>query len=126
MASMASITLVGNLGGDPEFYENRAKFRVAVNTRRSGQKVTTWYDVTVWGKQVEFLAEKVQNGEVHRGSSVLVQGEVEARPWVGKDGKDRVSLDVSASKVLANGSGSAGTEGESEETATPAWGRPPF
>jgi single-strand DNA-binding protein len=123
MASMAAVTLVGNLGADPEFTDTRAKLRVAVNTRRSGQKVTTWYDVTVWGKQAEFLAERVANGEVRRGSTVLVQGEIEARPWVGKDGKERVSLDVNASKVLAIGSAS---EESQEGSGTPAWGAPPF
>lgn len=123
MPSMASVTLIGHLGATPDVYENRSRFRVAVNTRRGGEKITTWYDVTVWGKASEWLAEKVSSGEARQGSTVLVQGEIEARPWTGKDGSHRVSLDVNASKVLVIGSASAGNQGQS---ASEDWGEPPF
>ena len=124
MPSMASVTLIGHLGADPEVLENRVKARVAVNTRRSGNKVTTWYDVTVWGKQAEFFAERVAHGEALRGALVCVQGEIEARPWTGKDGAQRVSLDVNASRVMVIGS-EAGQESPSA-SSNGTWSEPPF
>ena len=93
-----SITLVGNLGRDPEmrYLPSGAavtSFSVAVNksyTKASGEKVkeTVWLRISAFGK----LAEVV-NQYCKKGQTVLVVGELQAdkdtgspRIWTAQDG----------------------------------------
>ena len=72
MAGIAKITLVGNLGRDPETrYTPNGKmnvtFTMAVSRRfndQSGQQQerTNWYRVTAWGGLAENLDRMAQNG----------------------------------------------------------------
>lgn len=94
------IIIVGNLGGDPEMrYTPQGNavtnFSVAVNLPRrdsaSNQMVddTTWYRVSVWGRQAE-----VADQYLRRGMKVLVEGELHPRPFTGNDGQERMSMDI--------------------------------
>ncbi len=77
--SFNKIILVGNLGRDPELrYTPQGtavcSFTMASNERRrdkSGeqQDVTTWFRVTVWGKQAETVSKYLT-----KGRSVYVEG----------------------------------------------------
>ena len=99
------ITLVGNLGQDPEMRYTPSgvpvtSFSVAVNKRWTNQEgqqqdKTTWFRVTTWRKQAEVVSQYLT-----KGSRVLVVGEVdEARPWTDRDGNNRASLEVTANQV---------------------------
>jgi single-strand DNA-binding protein len=105
------ITLVGNLGRDPEmrYLPSGAavtSFSVAVNksyTKASGEKVkeTIWVRVSAFGK----LAEVV-NQYCKKGQAVLVVGELQAdkstggpRIWSAQDGSPRASFEVTAGTV---------------------------
>lgn len=99
------ITLIGNLGQDPEMRYAPSgvpvtSFSVAVNkswVNAEGQKQdkTLWFRVTAWRK----LAETT-NQYLHKGSKVLVVGTIEeARPWTDKDGNNRASIEVTADTV---------------------------
>jgi len=79
--SYHTVIIVGNLGRDPEmrYTPNGSavtSFNVASNrayTNQDGQKVkeTTWFRVSVWGKQAETVSEYLK-----KGSMVLVEGEL--------------------------------------------------
>jgi len=97
-----SITLIGNLGNDPEMRYTPAgtavcSFRLAVNrtwTDGEGNKKdkTTWFRVTTWRKQAE-----IANQYLKRGAKVLVVGEVEEpNAFVNKAGEPAASLEVTA------------------------------
>lgn len=99
------ITLVGNVGQDPEMRYTPSgqpvtSFSLAVNKSWVGadgqrQDKTLWFRVTCWRKLAETVSQYVK-----KGSKVLVVGEIEeARPWTDKDGNNRASLDVTASAV---------------------------
>ena len=99
------ITLIGNLGNDPEMrYTSSgvpvASFSLAVNkswTSQDGTKQdkTTWFRVTTWRKQAEIVSQYLT-----KGRQVFVIGEIEeARPWTDKDGNHRASLEVTATSV---------------------------
>jgi len=99
------ITLVGNLGSDPEMRYTPsgvpvASFSLAVNktwTGQDGQKQdkTTWFRVTTWRKTAEIVSQYL-----NKGSKVLVIGELEdARTWTDRDGNHRASLEVTAQTV---------------------------
>ena len=105
-----TIILIGNLGKDPEMRftpsgQPVTTLSVATNRRYNGQngqpvKETTWFRVTVWGKQAESC-----NEFLHKGSKVLVEGRLNPDPETGgphiweNNGKVGASFEVTASTV---------------------------
>jgi len=87
------VTLIGNVGGDPELRytpDGKAvcKFSVAVNPRKD---VVIWHRVTCWDSDAERAAEFLSMGK-----RVFVIGEAVAHAYTDKAGKLRASLDVTA------------------------------
>ena len=118
------ITIVGRLGRDPEsrFLSDGTQvtsFSVATDrkwTAQDGQKQerTVWFRVSAWGKLGE-----VCNQYLTKGRLVMVVGELrEPKPYQGRDGEWRASLDVTAREVKF-----LGGKGDSEQ-AGPATPRP--
>lgn len=70
---MKNITVVGRLGRDPESRQldgrTMTKFSVAVSDYK---KNTTWFNVTVFGKQADSCAQYL-----NKGSQVVVAGRFE-------------------------------------------------
>ncbi len=116
--------VVGHLGRDPELRYTPSgqavcSFSVATTRRwtdRSGQdqEKTTWFRVSVWGKQAESCHQFLKKGRL-----VLVEGEVDASSWMGQDGQPRASLELSARNVRFLG----GRESEGAGMATVGAGR---
>jgi single-strand DNA-binding protein len=109
MASLAKITLIGNLGGDPETrYTPQGtlvvNFSLAVNNRRrdqSGnqQESTNWYRISAFGRLAETMVNLSERGYLTKGKQVYIDGNFEAREWTGQDGATRTSLDVTAREM---------------------------
>ena len=116
------LTIVGNLGRDPEMrYTPSGKavtnFSVAVNTRWTNGDGTnaervTWYKVACWGK----LAE-VTNEYLAKGRKVLVvASRIEAEAYIDKEGELRAALRVTADAVkFLDGKGEEAAEVEEKE-----------
>ncbi|MEX1019017.1 MAG: single-stranded DNA-binding protein [Litorilinea sp.] len=113
------ITLVGNLGNDPEMRYTPSgvpvtNFNVAVSRRWTGQdgqsqEKTTWFRVTAWRRQAELASQYLT-----KGRQVLVVGEVEeAEVWTDREGNARASLNVTANSIQFLGSRSDGSGGGS-------------
>ncbi len=106
----AIITLIGNLGGDPDSAAvgdtTVCNFSVASNTRIKGEDHTNWFRVAAWGK----LGETCQKF-LSKGRRVQVVGRLNARDW-STDDKSGTSLDVNAMDVQFLGG--ANEEGEGE------------
>lgn len=104
MASFCKVTIVGNVGRDPEqrYTPNGTmvvSFSVAVNNRRrnpdgSFQEETEWFRITCFGRQAEFAQQYITKGRV-----VFVDGRLRVDRWTGQDGSPRYTLDVVASDV---------------------------
>lgn len=108
--SFQTTIFIGNLGKDPELRyipsgQAVCSFPVASNEVRkvNGEviKETTWYRVSVWGKQAESC-----NTYLHKGSRVLVEGKLKPDPetgnprmWSRDDGSTGTSFDITASTV---------------------------
>ena len=99
------ITLIGNLGGDPEMRYTQdgtpvTSFRVATNRRWKTQDGTTqeksvWFRVSAWQR----LAETC-NQYLTKGQRELVVGEMEEpSTWTDQEGNTRSSLEVRARNV---------------------------
>lgn len=105
------VTIVGNLGGDPEMRYTPSgvpvtRFSVATNRRwtdaegNPGEE-TTWFRVSAWRR----LAETC-NQYLSKGRQVLVEGRLAPdsetggpRVWTGNDGVARASYELSALTV---------------------------
>ena len=127
------ITLVGNLGRDPEMRYTPSgvavtSFSVAVNrswTGQDGQRQdrTTWFRISAWRR----LAETC-NQYLTKGQRVLVVGELEEpNTWTDREGNTRASLEVTARTVRfmntrAESEAMAGGWGQSGGQNAPAGG----
>lgn len=81
---MKSVSIAGNIGKDAEVRRTQggtavASFSVAVEDRQGRDKSTLWFDVSVWGKRGETLAQYLT-----KGSKVGVSGDLGTREYNGK------------------------------------------
>ncbi len=122
------ITLIGNLGNDPEMRYTPtgvpvANFSMAVSrswTNQEGQRQekTMWFRVTAWRKLAETVSQYLT-----KGRTVLVVGELEdARAYTDRDGNLRAALEVTAQTVrFIGGRGDGGShESGGFQNAPPA------
>ena len=97
---MNSVVIVGRLGQDPEikYFESgsvKARFSVAVDRSFSREnKVTDWFNVEVWGKQAEFVAEWVK-----KGTLVSIAGQLEVNRYTDQAGNPKEWPQIKASDV---------------------------
>lgn len=116
------IILIGHLGADPELRYTPSgqpvtSFRMATtrrwNDRESGEgrEETTWFRVTVWGKQAEACNEFLSKGRL-----VLVEADrIQASPYLNKEGQPAASLEITARAVrFLGGRGAQAEEGPAE------------
>lgn len=124
--SFNRIILVGNLGRDPELrYTTQGNpvcsFSMATNERRKDrngemQDQTTWFRVTLWGRQAETASQYLQ-----KGRPVYIEGRLRVEEWTDRDGKPRTTLEVSATDMQFIGGGRA-EEPATERAASAAAG----
>ena len=101
---MLRVSLLGNLGADPETrYSQKgtamAQFRVAVNQVRTGpdgerQESTEWFRVRAMGR----LADYAQR--LTKGQRVLVVGRLDITHYQSREGEPRLGFDVWADEVV--------------------------
>ena len=105
MPSKAIVTLIGHLGRDPEarYTPNGAmnvSFSLPTSIKRGDTETTTWWNVTVWGKQAETMLTLADKGALRKGTLVSVVGVAQQREYTNNNGELKQSLDVNASDVL--------------------------
>lgn len=98
------VTLIGNLGKDPEVKHlegGSAVARIVLATNenyrdRNGdwQTVTEWHNVVVWGPMVESVERYYKKGNL-----VYVEGKLTTRKWTDKDNNDRYTTEVRANTL---------------------------
>ena len=99
--SFAKVSIVGNLGRDPEtrYTPNGAlnvQFTIAASGKpdRDGNRTTTWFRVTAWDKAAERLVAMAEKGYIAKGRTLYVDGTLEQREYTDANGQQRTSLDV--------------------------------
>jgi single-strand DNA-binding protein len=100
--SYEKLTIVGNLGKDLELHHTSdgtpvTTLSVAVNKKRKeGSKVTTWYEVSVFGKSAENAVEYLK-----KGSKVLAEcSNLRVNPYLHKDGKPDAGLEAYGDRIV--------------------------
>src|SRR5262249_22455962 len=110
MATFNKVIIVGHLGRDPELRYTPSgtavcDFSVATTERKrgreggEGEEVTTWFRVSMWGRQAE-----VANQYLQKGKLVYVEGRWTQREWTARDGNKRTSLEVHGTDLQFIGS----------------------
>ena len=116
MASVNKVTLVGNLGADPETRympsgDAVTNIRVATTDRykdkASGEmkEATEWHRIAFFGRLAEIAGEYLK-----KGSQVYVEGRLKTRQWE-KDGQKQYSTEIVAEQMQMPG-GRQGMGGE--------------
>ena len=105
MPSLNKLTIIGNVGNEPEmrFTPNGkpvTSFSVATNwlyTSSEGERrqETEWFSVVAWNR----LAEQC-NQFLAKGRLVYVEGRIHTRNWEGQDGQQHSKIEVIASRVI--------------------------
>lgn len=129
--SFNKIILVGNLGRDPELrYTPQGtpvcSFTMATNERRrdragESQDSTTWFRVTLWGRQAETASQYLT-----KGRPVYIEGRLRMEEWTDKDGRVRNTLEVHATDMQFIGNrgdesaASAAASSQSSSAARPS------
>lgn len=102
--SVNKVTLVGNLGRDPEVRGgegNRiATFGLATSEtwrdRATGERKerTEWHRVVIFNERLAEVAEKY----LHKGAKVYVEGALQTRKWTDDQGRERETTEVVLSR----------------------------
>ena len=112
------VTLIGNLGADPEARYTQdgtcvCNLRLATTEKfkdKQGQKQekTEWHRVVLWGKVGE-----IANQYLSKGSKVYIEGKIETRKWTNKEGQDQYTTEIRGNelKMLGSQQQSQGNQG---------------
>jgi single-strand DNA-binding protein len=119
MASVNRVTIVGNLGADPETRylpsgDAVANIRVATTDRYKDKttgeqkEVTEWHSISFFGRLAEVVNEYLK-----KGASVYVEGKLKTRKWQDQSGNDRYSTGIVADTMqMLGGRREGGDSGE--------------
>ena len=94
------VTIIGNLGNDPEVkYTNSgsaiANLTVATseswNDKATGEKkeITEWHRVVLFGKPAEVAGEYLR-----KGSQVYIEGQLRTRKWTDQSGQEKYTTEI--------------------------------
>lgn len=119
--SLNKVTLIGNLGQDPEVRSTTNGGRVAnfsiATSRQWGQgtekqEKTEWHRIVAWNnaKGGSGLADIVEK-YCKKGERVYVEGRIEYRSWQDKDGQTKYTTEIIANDLILLG-GKGGGSGE--------------
>ena len=126
--SLNKVTLIGNLGNDPEVRSTSGGNRVAtfsLATSRSWngptgdrQEKTEWHRCVVWNTKTSQLADIVEK-YVKKGDKLYVEGRIEYRQWQDKEGQTRYSTEINVRELimLTGKSGGGDFDGDSASGA---------
>jgi single-strand DNA-binding protein len=120
------VTLIGNLGQDPEIrYTQGAQavlnLRMATtekfqNRDKEWQERTEWHTVVMWGKRGEALSKFLS-----KGARICVEGRLQTRSWEDKSGGKRYTTEIVATNLLLlGGRGGEGSGGRDESPPPPS------
>ena len=121
------VTLIGNLGADPEVRytaNGSAVANVSLATaeswkdRESGetQERTEWHRVVFFSRLAEIVGEYLK-----KGSQVYIEGRLQTRKWQDRDGNDRYTTEIVANEMqMLGGRGGGGNFDAPSQSSSPA------
>lgn len=126
MAGVNRVTIIGNLGRDPEIKHTQsnvpmAQLSVATTEAWKDKATGEWLEKTEWHRVVcwRHVAEKVERVGLRKGSQVYIEGKIETRKWQDKDGGDRYTTEIIARELQHLGPRSEPNAGKGEFSPPP-------
>jgi len=132
MASVNKVTIIGNLGRDPEtryLPSGDAVTNISIATTHSykdkqGEKKeeTEWHRVVLFGRRAEVAGEYLA-----KGSPVYIEGRLKTNKWKDKEGNDRYTTEIVATDMKFLGAkpeGAGRSESKPAQNGKPANGKP--
>jgi single-strand DNA-binding protein len=123
--SLNKVTLIGNLGADPEVRSTQNGGRVAtlsIATSRQWkgqdgnmQEKTEWHRVIFWNSTYSKLAD-IAEKYCKKGEKVYVEGSIEYRSWQDREGQTRYTTEIRGNELILLGG--RGGSGEAPFTAS--------
>ena len=122
------VQLIGRLGRDPEVRympngEAVCNFSIATseswNDRQTGQRTerTEWHNITLYRRLAEVAGQYLR-----KGSQVYIEGKIQSRKYIGKDGIERTAYEIIGSEMKMLGDTSSGAQ---QQTTPPAQNQTP-
>ena len=115
--SLNKVTLIGNLGNDPEVRSTTGGSRVATfslattrswnDAQGSKQEKTEWHRCVAWNTGGGKLADIIEKW-VKKGDKLYVEGRIEYRQWQDKEGQTRYTTEINVRELIMLGSGKGG------------------
>ncbi len=121
--SLNKVTLIGNLGNDPEIRSMNNGGKVATlsvatteswKDKQSGEKreKTEWHRVVIFGDGLVRVAENY----IKKGSKIYIEGSLQTRKWQDRDGNDKYTTEVvlqgfGGTLIMLDSRGSGGGSG---------------
>ena len=131
MASVNKVTLVGNLGRDPEIRSTQDGQKIVQlslatsetwKDKMSGERKekSEWHRIVIFNERLCDVAEKY----LKKGSKVYVEGSLATRKWTDKDGVEKYTTEVVLSKfkgdiVMLDGKSEKREPGQDDDGEVP-------
>jgi single-strand DNA-binding protein len=103
------VTLIGNLGADPEVRSTSNGSRVATlsiatsrqwkNQAGEKQEKTEWHRVVLWNTNFSKLAD-IAERYCKKGDKVFVEGSIEYRSWQDREGQTRYTTEINGKELI--------------------------
>ena len=99
MYSVNRVTLLGNVGSDPEIRVTQtgkklATFRLATTEKWKSdgeqREKTDWHSIAIFNPNIVDLVERY----IQKGSKVYLEGKSQTRKWQNQSGEDRYTTEV--------------------------------
>jgi single-strand DNA-binding protein len=97
------VTLIGNLGRDPELFQTpsgRAVARLSIATNEvwmkdgERQRRTEWHRVVVWGPRAE------RTTQLRKGTPVYVEGRLRTRTFTNADNVEQMRTEIHSLRLM--------------------------
>jgi single-strand DNA-binding protein len=125
--SLNKVTLIGNLGADPEVRSTGGGQRVATlslatsrqwsNPSGEKQEKTEWHRVVLWNTKFSQLAD-IAEKFLKKGDKVYVEGRIEYRTWEDREGNTRYTTEINGRELIML-SGRSGGGGGGDDAPAP-------
>lgn len=122
--SLNRVTLIGNVGKDPEIRSTQSGKKIASltiatseswNDRQSGERKerTEWHRVSIMSDTLAGVVERY----VKKGSKLYVSGQLQTRKWTDQSGQERYTTEIVLSGfgselIMLDGKSSGGSNSE--------------
>ena len=113
---MNKVTLIGNVGREPEVRstpsgQTLAKFSLATSYKTKGEKHTEWHNLVAWGKTAEIVSDYVG-----KGKQIAIIGRLQTDSWEDREtGKKMYRTDIVVENLELLGGGGDRDQGPRQE-----------